>query len=891
MNELLRNHGWKGGWARLGLAALMALLTMALGWAAPTVTSVATAPNPLVAGQAFAITAEGSADITQATATVDLRPWAPSVLRVTLAKAGTKWLGTGTLPASVPPPPGAQATVTVIALDAARARAQKSVNVSVVANPAFFDPATGILTVLGDGQANVIDVTDDGLGKIVVNGGAVAISGGVPTTANTTLVRIYGFGANDTLRVIGGLMPAAEIFGGEGADTLVGGDSVKIDKLWGGPGDDFLDGGRGNDTMFGEGGMDTFTWNPGDGSDVIEGGVDQDTMLFNGANVAELIDISANGARLRFFRNIANIVMDCDDLEIVLFNALGGADTITVNDLTATDATEVRLNLAAAGGSGDGATDTVIAQGTAGADNVVVSNGIQGVTVAGLKAAVQIFGADAANDAVVVNALNGADTVSANGLPAGVIKLTLDGGGDADRLTGSAGADVLLGGAGNDAINGRQGADVMFGGSEDDTFPWNPGDGSDTIEGQDGTDTMEFNGSNAAENIQIAANGGRALFFRDVANITMDLSDLEQVRFTALGGADNVVVGDLAGTDVKHVGIDLSGPGGAGVGDAAADSVTVNATQGDDVFGAISTAGPAINVFGLSAAVTIVGAEAGLDRLTLNGLGGADVINATSLEAGFIQLSLNGGLGDDIFLGSEGSDLLSGGDGDDTALCGAGNDTFVWNPGDDNDTIEGQDGLDRLLFNGANVAENIDIQANGGRVLFFRNIANVLMDCNDVEEIEFKALGGADNIAVNDLSGTDVTLVAVNLAANGGAGDGQADRVIVSGTNGDDVALVFGDANGVEVLGLAASIAIVGAESANDRLVLNLLAGDDVGEASGLEAGAIQLTMDGGNNDDVLVGGAGNDTLLGGAGDDVLLGGPGLDVLDGGGGDNVVIQD
>ena len=34
-----------------------------------------------------------------------------------------------------------------------------------------------------------------------------------------------------------------------------------------------------------------------------------------------------------------------------------------------------------------------------------------------------------------------------------------------------------------------------FLGAGDDTFQWDPGDGSDTIEGQDGTDTMLFNGS------------------------------------------------------------------------------------------------------------------------------------------------------------------------------------------------------------------------------------------------------------------------------------------------------------------------------------------------------------------------------------------------------------
>ena len=159
---------------------------------------------------------------------------------------------------------------------------------------------------------------------------------------------------------------------------------------------------------------------------------------------------------------------------------------------------------------------------------------------------------------------------------------------------------------------------------------------------------------------------------------------------------------------------------------------------------------------------------------------------------------MNGGLGDDIFLGSEGNDLINGGDGNDTALMGAGDDTFVWNPGDDNDTLEGQDGFDTMLFNGANAAEKIDISANGGRVLFSRNIANVTMDLNDVEGIDFNALGGADTIVVNDLSGTDVTEVNLNLESTpgSGAGDGQPDTVIVNGTNGDDVALVVGDASG-----------------------------------------------------------------------------------------------
>jgi Ca2+-binding RTX toxin-like protein len=221
---------------------------------------------------------------------------------------------------------------------------------------------------------------------------------------------------------------------------------------------------------------------------------------------------------------------------------------------------------------------------------------------------------------------------------------------------------------------------------------------------------------------------------------------------------------------------------------------------------------------------------------------------------------------------------------------GAGDDTFVWNPGDDNDTLEGQDGFDEMVFNGANVAESIDISANGGRVRFFRNIAGVTMDLDDVESTDFRALGGADNIVVNDLSGTDLTEVNTGLAAAGGVGDAQLDNVVVNATNGDDVIFVAGDASGVASIGLAAQVNITGAEAANDRLTINTLAGDDVVDASAMSAGAIQLTVDGGMGNDVLIGSDGDDVLSGGPGDDVLIGGGGIDTIDGGDGDDIEIQ-
>ena len=83
---------------------------------------------------------------------------------------------------------------------------------------------------------------------------------------------------------------------------------------------------------------------------MFEGQAGQDTLLFNGANIGEMVDISANGQRLRFFRNVGNITMDCNAVELVQFNALGGADTITVNDLSGTGVTSVDLNLASHSG-------------------------------------------------------------------------------------------------------------------------------------------------------------------------------------------------------------------------------------------------------------------------------------------------------------------------------------------------------------------------------------------------------------------------------------------------------------------------------------------------------------------------------------------------------------
>ncbi len=410
---------------------------------------------------------------------------------------------------------------------------------------------------------------------------------------------------------------------------------------------------------------------------------------------------------------------------------------------------------------------------------------------------------------------------------------------------------------------------------------------------------------------------------RDVAAITMDLDDVEQLELSLRGGADTVLVFDVDVTDLARLNVDLEGAAGSGMPDGVADSLYVvgdsgvdtisigvskknvleiegtpaqlNVEHGDqslDSVAVIAVGGDNIHVLGTSKADTVQLAESprtflggngiavatsatpiavdvfgegalavfggsGADTITvvppLAGLGfsleldggpgndsiggsdtddklvgdtGNDILNGSGgndvIDGGNGNDSISGGIGNDIAIAGNGNDVVKLGDGNDTALLGAGNDLFRWLPGDDNDVIEGQQGTDTLEFNCSNASENLDLSPNGGRAVLFRDVASVVMDLNDVERLTVPMQGGADHVVVNDLSGTDVRDVNLDLQAvfgGAGTGDSQVDTVTVAGSPATESVNVSADSKSVSVKRKAGNVRISNPEQSDSLTI------------------------------------------------------------------------
>jgi len=359
---------------------------------------------------------------------------------------------------------------------------------------------TGITQVDVDlGVAGTGDGADDRVFVEGTNGndifGATAVSTTIEVTGLAAQVNVVasepvfdrltlaGLAGSDS--ITGGPLAALAVVtldGGEGADTLSGGNGGEL--LAGGVGADLIDGNQGGDTVFGGDGDDVVVWDPGDGSDLIEGQAGSDTLRFNGSAGAEIFAASANGGRFLFTRNVGNIVMDVDDVETLALNALAGTDSVTVNDLSATDVDGVTLDLGAAG-LGDAAADAVVVNGTGGADALTLSGGAGSFTLRSGAFVLSGLRAEPANDTLTVNLGSGDDLLGASGLASSSVMLAANGGNGNDVLVGSTGNDALNGDANDDFLDGNDGNDTLDCGANVDIA-----DGGSGIDSQAGCETV-----------------------------------------------------------------------------------------------------------------------------------------------------------------------------------------------------------------------------------------------------------------------------------------------------------------------------------------------------------------------------------------------------------------
>ncbi len=130
----------------------------------------------------------------------------------------------------------------------------------------------------------------------------------------------------------------AEILGGNGKDTLTGGDGNDTidggrgsDSILGGAGNDYLSGGKGNDSLWGGAGENTLSG--GKGNDMLWSGDDADTFLYSNGDGKDVIVGFANNDILQITGTFTG-TFNADKNQLSLKVNSG---SITLKDFTATE--------------------------------------------------------------------------------------------------------------------------------------------------------------------------------------------------------------------------------------------------------------------------------------------------------------------------------------------------------------------------------------------------------------------------------------------------------------------------------------------------------------------------------------------------------------------------
>ena len=241
---------------------------------------------------------------------------------------------------------------------------------------------------------------------------------------------------------------------------------------------------------------------------------------------------------------------------------------------------------------------------------------------------------------------------------------------------------------------------------------------------------------------------------------------------------------------------------------------------------------------------------------TIDGVGGDNII-----IGGDGNDDLRGGDGDDLIVGGAGNDRLSGGAGNDVLSGGSGSNTFVLSTAEGdagNDTIVDFTSNDTLAFNAAAIVrDNPDIDLTQGAAALDDSGLFSVAIANDVDNDNDNDNDVADNGGFLDDDGL------VNDVANDNDND-------VDAPDDDTVDLVITTPAGTTTL-LNVDLDELGLDPENLNMEelenAGLLTIENLIEGSG--------TIEGTENDDVIIGSDGDDTIIGRGGDDILTGGGG----------------
>ncbi len=342
-------------------------------------------------------------------------------------------------------------------------------------------------------------------------------------------------------------------------------------------------------------------------------------------------------------------------------------------------------------------------------------------------------------------------------------------------------ADTIYGYAGNDDLRGGNGNDVLDGGSD-----------NDYIHGESGTDTASYASA--------------------TASVTVDLANVS-AQNTGGAGTDTLIsIENVIGSAYNDT---LTG--------STADN-TIDGSNGDDT------------IEGGAGNDTLTGGS-GTDTVSYVNAGSAVTVNLATTSgqntagAGTDTLS-----GFENLRGSAFNDTLTGDNSNNVIEGGAGN-----------DTINGSGGTDTLSYSNAGAGITINLATTTGQ-----NTGGAGTDTiSNFENLR----GSAFNDTLTGTSGNNVI--------EGGAGNDT-----INGQGGTDT-LTYANAAGAVTVSLAVAIAQNTVGAGTDTISnMENLTGSAYGDT--LTGSTAANTIDGGNGDDIVEGGAGNDTLTGGSGTDTV---------------------